>query len=109
MKVVDFGLAKRGAAAGGSALGQKLSTPLTSRGAVLGTTGYMSPNRWKDGKLIPVPTSSASVRSSMKCYREARLSAAIRLPRDSLPFSATILGHLTCHVQSACCDSWTDA
>jgi Tol biopolymer transport system component len=45
LKVVDFGLAKRGSTdSGGSREGTRL-TPLSSRGAMLGTTGYMSPEQ----------------------------------------------------------------
>jgi len=45
VKVVDFGLAKPVAVAGARAPGEAPSSPLSSRGAVLGTSGYMSPEQ----------------------------------------------------------------
>jgi serine/threonine protein kinase len=45
VKVVDFGLAKTTAVAGVRAPGEAPSAPLSSRGAVLGTSGYMSPEQ----------------------------------------------------------------
>jgi eukaryotic-like serine/threonine-protein kinase len=45
LKVVDFGLAVRGPAGSGGSRGERRTTALSSPGAVLGTTGYMSPEQ----------------------------------------------------------------
>jgi predicted ATPase/serine/threonine protein kinase len=44
-KILDFGLAKRGAQGGGVPSGSVAENPLTQPGTVLGTFGYMSPEQ----------------------------------------------------------------
>jgi eukaryotic-like serine/threonine-protein kinase len=51
VKVLDFGLARRGDALHPEDTGVTRTAPLTSRGAVLGTPGYMSPEQAEGGPI----------------------------------------------------------
>ena len=66
VKILDFGLAKmtRPVFAGGMAI--DAPTLGTEPGMILGTVGYMSPNRFGDCRPITDPTSSRSGRSSTR-------------------------------------------
>ncbi|MCK7533126.1 MAG: protein kinase [Marinilabiliales bacterium] len=99
VKILDFGLAKRVAAAG---CRERDSAPMTTtadarhraRGVVLGTVGYMAPEQVAGRRRTPAPTSSPSAallyemltgrRAFARDRRRPRRSAAI-LSRDRSP------------------------
>ena len=89
IKVLDFGLAKamEGASAAGIiANSPTMSLAATQAGMILGTAGYMSPERPKDPRPTPAATSSHSAACCMKCSRRVKSSPVIRWPKCSRPF-----------------------
>ncbi len=78
VKILDFGLAKLTQPDAGAALQTNLPTAAagTEPGVVMGTLGYMSPSRSREGRRITGRTSSRSGPSCTRCCREfARFSA----------------------------------